>query len=65
MLTLSGTGTFVYVESKEVPELSEEDPDLAQTRSMLERWASFTTRSELTNELVLRGLPGERAEPVE
>jgi peptidyl-prolyl cis-trans isomerase D len=65
MLTLSGTGTFVYVESKVVPELSAEDPDLAQTRSMLERWASFTTRSELTNELVLRGLPGERATPVE
>jgi len=62
MLNLGERGTFVYVESKEVPELSEEDPDLAQTRSMLERWASFTSRSELTNELVLRGLPGERTE---
>lgn len=65
MLNLSGTGTFVYVESKEVPELSEEDPDLAQTRNMLQRWASFTTRSDLTNELVLRGLPGESAETAE
>lgn len=61
MLTLGGIGTFVYVASKEVPELDEEDPDLAQTRSMLKRWASFTTRSDLTNELILRGLPGERA----
>ena len=61
MLNLRGTGTFVYVESKEVPELSEEDPDLAQTRNMLQRWASFTTRSDLTNELVMRGLPEEAA----
>lgn len=59
MLTLGGVGTFVYVQSKEVPELDKEDPDLAQTKSMLERWASFTTRSDLTNELVMRGLPEE------
>jgi len=65
MLTLRGTGTFVYVASKEVPELSEEDPDLAQTRSMLKRWASFTTRSDLTSELVLRGLPEENTETLE
>ncbi|PXA03215.1 hypothetical protein DDZ13_13410 [Coraliomargarita sinensis] len=65
MLTLRGTGTFVYVKSKEVPELSEEDPDLAQTRTMLERWASFTTRSDLTNELILRGLPAESTETAE
>lgn len=65
MLNLGGTGTFVHVESKEIPELSEEDPDLAQTRTMLQRWASFTTRSDLTNELVLRGLPEERAETAE
>lgn len=65
MMNLSDTGTFVYVKSKEVPELDEEDPDLAQARSMLERWAKFTTRGELTNELVLRGLPGQRAEPIE
>lgn len=60
MLTLRGIGTFVYVKSKEVPELSEEDPDLAQTKGMLERWASFTTRSDLTNELVVRGLPDQK-----
>jgi peptidyl-prolyl cis-trans isomerase D len=65
MLTVRGTGVLVYVESKEVPELGEEDPDLAQTRSMLERWASFTTRSDLTSELVLRGLPEESTETVE
>ena len=61
MLTLKGIGTFVYVESKEVPELGEEDPELAQTKGMLERWASFTTRSDLTNELVMRGLPEKEA----
>lgn len=65
MLNLGGTGTFVYVETKEVPELSEEDPDLAQTRNMLQRWANFTTRSDLTNELVLRGLPEESAATAE
>lgn len=65
MLNLGGTGTFVYVETKEVPELNEEDPDLAQTRNMLQRWASFTTRSDLTNELVLRGLPEESAATAE
>jgi peptidyl-prolyl cis-trans isomerase D len=62
MLTLEGVGTFVYVQSKDVPELDEEDPDLAQTKSMLERWASFTTRSDLTNELIMRGLPEGAAE---
>ncbi|HKK18042.1 MAG TPA: hypothetical protein VJ952_05100 [Opitutales bacterium] len=66
MLTVRGTGTFVYVDAKEVPELDEEDPDLAQTRSMLERWARFTTRADLTNELIMRGLPEEKnAAPVE
>ncbi|MFU8848078.1 MAG: hypothetical protein ACNA77_05105 [Opitutales bacterium] len=65
MLNLRNTGTFVYVATKEVPEIGEEDPDLAQTRSMLERWASFTTRSDLTNELILRGLPGERVPAAE
>lgn len=65
MLNLAGIGTFVYVESKEVPELGEEDPDLAQTKGMLTNWASFTTRSDLTNELVMRGLPEEADEPGE
>lgn len=62
MLTSADTGIFVYVESKEVPELSDEDPDLAESRSMLERWASYTTRNDLTNELVLRGLPEDAAD---
>jgi peptidyl-prolyl cis-trans isomerase D len=65
MLTLGGQGTFIYLAEKEVPELSAEDPDVTRTLSMLERWASFTTRSDLTSELVLRGLPEESVAEVE
>jgi len=59
MLTLQGVGTFVFVESKEVPALGEEDPELEQTKTMLRNWARFTSQSDLTNELVMRGLPEE------
>ncbi|MEO0510211.1 MAG: SurA N-terminal domain-containing protein [Verrucomicrobiota bacterium] len=65
MLTLGGIGTLVYVESKETPEIAEDDPDLAQSRGMLERWASFTTRTDLTNELVFRGLSEKPDEELE
>ncbi|MGB1127503.1 MAG: hypothetical protein ACPG3X_03920 [Opitutales bacterium] len=65
MLTIGGVGTFIFLEEKEAPELSEDDADLTQAQGMLERWASFTTRSDLTNELVLRGLPKDALEELE
>lgn len=64
MLTLGGVGTLVFLEGKETPEIAEDDADLVQSRGMLERWASFTTRTDLTNELVFRGLNEDALEEV-
>lgn len=59
MLTIDGVGTFVYLEAKETPEISEDDSELTQATGMLERWASFTSGMDLVNELVFRGIPEE------
>lgn len=57
MLTTGGVGTFVYLQSKVVPELDRSNEDVTQAEMMLQQWARFSTGSSLTNELVVRGLP--------
>ena len=64
MLSLGADGTFIYVQSKNVPEIDSENEDFTQAQAMLQNWGAFSTRSSLLNELVTRGLPeqdlGER-----
>ena len=57
MLSLNSGGTFIYVQSKNVPEIDSENENFTQAQSMLQNWGSYSTRSSLLNELVARGLP--------
>ena len=56
MLVQGDTGTFVYVESKDVPEIGEDDEKLTQTQGMLSRYAAYLSSSALVNELIARGI---------
>lgn len=60
MLTTGGLGSFVYLQSKTVPELDRSNEDVTQAQMMLQQWALFSTESSLLNELVVRGLPADR-----
>jgi len=67
MLTTGGTGIFVYVENKVVPEIASDDEDLTQAEDYLARFAAYTSGTAFANELVFRGLPEDAAteEPTE
>ena len=62
MLTSDGTGIFVYVANKTVPEIASDNEDLTQAEDFLARYAAYTSGSALTNELVFLGLPEDTAE---
>jgi len=64
MLTSGGTGIFVYVENKEVPEIASDDEDLTQAEGFLARFASFTSGAAYANELVFLGLPEDAGENI-
>ena len=61
MLTADEIGTFVYLESKEVPEIAADNEDLKQSAQFLSYLSSSVSRSSLVNELVAKGLPEEDA----
>ena len=62
MLTSGGTGIFVYVANKTVPEIASDNEDLTQAEDFLARYAAYTSGSAFTNELVFLGLPEDAAE---
>ena len=62
MLTSDGTGIFVYVANKTVPEIASDNEDLTQAEDFLARYAAYTSGSAFANELVFLGLPKEAAE---
>ncbi len=64
MLTSGPTGTFVYVEEKNVPEISADDENLVQARSFLQRYASYVSSNALVSELVARGISEDSAAEV-
>ncbi len=57
MIRSGDTGFFVYLESKEVPEVSDDNEDFNQTKEQLARYGSIMRRRSLINELVTSGLP--------
>lgn len=59
MLTSGGTGIFVHLAEKQVPEIAGDDEDLAQAEDYLARFAAYTSGTAFANELVFRGLPEE------
>ncbi len=62
MLTSDGTGIFVYVANKTVPEIASDNENLTQAEDFLARYAAYTSGSAFTNELVFLGLPEDTAE---
>ena len=62
MLLSDGTGIFVYVAKKTLPEIASENEELTQAKDFLARYASYTSGSSFANELVFLGLPEEAAE---
>ena len=62
MLTSDGTGIFVYLANKTVPEIARENEELKQAEDFLARYAAYTSGSSFANELVFLGLPEEVAE---
>ena len=64
MLTSEGTGIFVYLVNKTVPEITSDNEDLTQAKDFLTRYAAYTSGSALANELVFLGLPEETAEEI-
>jgi peptidyl-prolyl cis-trans isomerase D len=65
MLSMGSDGTFVYVQSKDVPEIDSENEDFTQAQAMLKNWSTYATRSGLLNELVARGLPEQQEVPTQ
>ena len=64
MLTSGDTGVFVYVETKDVPEIAADDENLTQAQSFLKRYASYVSSNALVSELVARGISEEDAAEV-
>lgn len=61
MLTTGGSGIFVHLVDKVVPEIASDDEDLTQAEDYLARFAAYTSGAAFANELVYRGLPEEAA----
>ncbi|MDQ8206122.1 hypothetical protein QEH52_01275 [Coraliomargarita sp. SDUM461003] len=64
MLTTGGSGIFVYVKEKTVPEIASDDEDLVQAEDYLARFAAYTSGAAFANELVFHGLPEESAQEI-
>ncbi|MGJ8638440.1 MAG: SurA N-terminal domain-containing protein [Opitutaceae bacterium] len=62
MITANEIGSFVYLETKEVPEIAEDNEDYTQSAQFLKYLSSSVSGSSFTNELVSIGLPEDDAE---
>jgi peptidyl-prolyl cis-trans isomerase D len=62
MFTTNQIGTFVYVETKEIPEIAPDDEDFTQAEQFLSYLSSSVSASSLTNELVSQGFPEDSGE---
>jgi len=59
MLVSNDLGTFVYLESKSVPEIDPDNEDFTQAENFLTYISAQVSSGTLVNELVARGLPEE------
>lgn len=62
MLTSDGTGIFVYLVNKNIPEIASDNEELKQAEDFLARYAAYTSGSSFANELVILGLPEDTVE---
>ncbi|MGC6425239.1 MAG: hypothetical protein ACON4O_09670 [Lentimonas sp.] len=57
MITVGDIGSFIFVESKEAPEISTNNEDFERAQQFLTFMATSSSSSSLINELVSRGMP--------
>jgi peptidyl-prolyl cis-trans isomerase D len=57
MIQTGSVGTFIYLASKEIPEISDDNEDFTQARDFLSRYAAYLSANSLGGELVANGLP--------
>ncbi len=57
MLQSENQGLFIYINSKDVPQIDENDPDYAQATAFLERYNSMTRMRSVIGELITAGSP--------
>ena len=57
MLQSENQGFFVYMNSKDVPQIDENDPDYTQAMAFLERYSSMTRMRSIIGELITAGSP--------
>ena len=57
MIRSGDTGFFIYLESKKIPEITDENEDFEKTRESLSIYGTSIRRNALVNELVATGLP--------
>lgn len=62
MVQVAGVGTFIYVESKEVPEIASDNEDFAQSYEFLGNLTAYFSANALGNELISKGLPPQEVE---
>ena len=56
MLNLNGTGTFIYVTEKILPEIDADDDSLLKIQDYLNYMRTLDSTSSFVNELVARGM---------
>ena len=61
MLTSDGTGIFVYLANKTIPEIASDNEELKQAEEFLARFAAYSSGSSFEEELVILGSPKEAA----
>lgn len=61
MLTSDGTGIFVYLANKTIPEIASDNGELKQAEEFLARFAAYSSGSSFEEELVILGSPKEAA----
>jgi peptidyl-prolyl cis-trans isomerase D len=61
MLTSDGTGIFVYLANKTIPEIASDNEELKQAEEFLARFAAYSSGSSFEEELVILGSHKEAA----
>lgn len=62
MITRDQTGYFVYIVSKEVPEIAADDPQVQQFMSMMKTMTARRAQSDVMNELIALGTAASQEE---
>ncbi len=63
MLRSGDEGLFIYVVTKEIPEISDDNDDFTQAESWLKNYSAYISSQSVANELVMQGMPASAQAP--